>query len=77
MSLMPLPAQPPADVPWPTQAWPEGRFPAGLDRRSFDALLGQAFESDERWAETHALAIFQGGRLVFERYGEGFGPDAT
>ena len=75
MTLAPLPAQP-ADVPWPTEAWPEGALPANLQRERFDALLAQAFEGDGVGA-THALAIVQGGRLIFERYGEGFGPDAT
>lgn len=76
MSLAPLPAQP-ADVPWPTEAWPQGELPAGLDRAAFDALLASAFDSDEAVGASHALAIVQGGRLVFERYGEGFGPDST
>ena len=75
MSLMPLPAQP-ADVPWPTEAWPQGDLPASLDRASFDQLLAQAFASEDVGA-THALALFQGGKLIFERYGEGFGPEAT
>ena len=75
MALAPLPAQP-ADVPWPTQAWPTGALPASIQRERFDALLAQAFEGDSV-GETHALAIVQGGKLIFERYGEGFGPDAT
>lgn len=75
MALAPLPAQP-ADVPWPTQAWPTGELPASLQRARFEALLAQAFEGDSI-GETHALAIVQGGKLIFERYGEGYGPDAT
>jgi len=75
MSLMPLPAQP-ADVPWPTEAWPQGEPPAGLDRARFQALLAQAFDTDDM-GETHALAIVQGGRLIFERYGPRHGPDHT
>jgi CubicO group peptidase (beta-lactamase class C family) len=78
MSLPPLPAQP-SGVPWPTETWPDGALPAGLKQTVFDALLHQAFaaKSTERLGETHALAIVQGGRLVFERYGEGFGPNDT
>ena len=75
MTLAPLPAQP-ADVPWPTNAWPQGELPANLKRDAFDALLAQAFEGDSVGA-THALAIVQGGRLIFERYGEGHGPEGT
>ena len=75
MTLTPLPAQP-ADVPWPTEAWPPGELPTTLDRPRFEALLAQAFESDDL-GDTHALALFQGGRLIFERYGEGFGPSST
>ncbi|WP_312160532.1 serine hydrolase [Phenylobacterium sp.] len=75
MTLAPLPAQP-ADVQWPTEAWPTGELPPSLKRERFEALLAQAFEGDEV-GETHALAIVQGGKLIFERYGEGHGPDAT
>ncbi|MDP3854978.1 serine hydrolase [Phenylobacterium sp.] len=75
MSLMPLPAQP-ADVAWPTEAWPLGELPAGLDQARFDAQLARAFETDEM-GQTHALAIVQGGRLIFERYGRAHGPDHT
>ena len=75
MTLAPLPAQP-AGVAWPTQAWPAGDLPAALDRPRFEALLRTAFETDAL-GETHALVVVQGGRLVFERYGTGHGPDAT
>ena len=75
MSLAPLPVQP-SDVPWPTQAWPTGALPADLDRDRFDALLAAAFDSDAV-GETHALVVVQGGRLVFERYAGGRGPDST
>lgn len=76
MTLSPLPAQP-ADTPWPTEAWPKGDLPAGLDKARFDTLLGQAFDNDEAVGATHALAVFQGGRLVFERYGQGFDAKGT
>jgi CubicO group peptidase (beta-lactamase class C family) len=78
MSLPPLPPQP-AGVAWPTQDWPVGEPPAGLATTRFGALVDQAFAapSTERLGETHALVIVQGGRLVFERYGDGFGPDKT
>jgi CubicO group peptidase (beta-lactamase class C family) len=76
--LPPLPPQP-QGVPWPSEAWPQGELPPGLARPRFDALVDQAFaaKSTERLGETHALVIVQGGRIVFERYGEGFGPTDT
>ena len=76
MSLVPLPA-PPADVPGPPPAGPPGARPPSWKRERFEALLAEAFDSDAAVGATHALAIVQGGRLIFERYGEGFGPDAT
>lgn len=76
MALAPLPAQP-AGVAWPTQAWPQGELAIGAGRSAFDALIAAAFGLTDLLGETHALAIVQGGRLVFERYGDGFGPDNT
>lgn len=73
MSLPPLPAQP-ADVAWPTVTWPTGNLPANPP---FEALADEAFSGTERLGETHALVVVQGGRLGFERYAEGFGPDQT
>lgn len=76
-----LPALPPqpAGVPWPTRAWPEGEAPQGLAKTRFSALLDEAFaaKSTPRLGETHALLIVQGGKIVHEQYGEGFGPDQT
>lgn len=76
--LVPLPPQP-AGVPWPTQSWPDGQAPAGLSKTRFPELLAEAFgaKSSERLGETHALLIVQGGRIVHEQYGEGFGPEMT
>jgi CubicO group peptidase (beta-lactamase class C family) len=73
---LPPPAQP-AGVAWPTGEWPEGDLRPGAGRAAFDAMADTAFTSTERLGETHALVIVQGGRLVFERYGEGFGPQNT
>ena len=75
-SLPRLPAQP-SDTPWPTQAWPTATPPAGLARTPFAQLMADAFGSTDHLGETHATVIIQGGKLVYERYGEGFGPDST
>lgn len=72
MTLIPLPTQP-ADVPWPTAEWPAGPAPQSP---AFDALVKQAFETDA-FGETHSMVLVQGGRLIFERYGEGYGPEKT
>jgi CubicO group peptidase (beta-lactamase class C family) len=42
-------------------------------------LLDQAFgpNAAAHLGETHALVIVQGGRIVFERYGDGYGPEQT
>jgi CubicO group peptidase (beta-lactamase class C family) len=77
MSLPPLPPQP-AGLAWPTAGWPEGEVPeacaAEIGRR-LDYAFGPGSHAD--LGETHALVIVQGGRLVAERYAEGFGPDQT
>jgi CubicO group peptidase (beta-lactamase class C family) len=77
MSLIPLPPQP-ADVPWPTGAWPQGELAKAVAER-VQASIDYAFspEALPDLGETHALVIIQGGRLVLERYGDGHGPDQT
>jgi len=77
MALAPLPPQP-AGVAWPTAGWPAGELPAHA-RAAVTALADAAFAAPvtEALGETHALVIVQGGRLVYERYNEGFGPEAT
>jgi CubicO group peptidase (beta-lactamase class C family) len=74
MSLIALPTQP-AGVPWPTKAWPDGPAPAASIREFADhAFTAEALPD---LGQTHALVVVQGGRLVLERYAEGFGPDNT
>lgn len=77
MTLHPLPAQP-SGTPWPTHEWASGEL-ARLDRSKFDALINEAFaaKSTPTLGETHALLVVQGGRLAFERYGEGFDAEST
>jgi CubicO group peptidase (beta-lactamase class C family) len=71
--LLPLPAQL-AQTPWPTRVWPPGSAVARAER-----LLDAAFggESSGELGATHAVVVVQGGRLLTERYAEGFGPDVT
>ena len=78
MALPALPTQP-AGVAWPTQAWPLGETPAKLAGTRFAELLEEAFAAaaTPSLGETHALLVVQGGRIVFERYNEGFGPEMT
>jgi len=60
----PLPAQPPG-VPWPTDTWPEGERPDGVD---LGPLLDQAFDDSGPLAVTFAVLVVHGGRVVAERY---------
>ncbi|MDE1173818.1 MAG: serine hydrolase [Parvibaculaceae bacterium] len=77
-ALPPLPAQP-ATIPWPTGEWPEGPAPEGTDTHRLKTLLDEAFAAKETelYGETHATLIVQGGRIVAERYGEGFDAATT
>jgi CubicO group peptidase (beta-lactamase class C family) len=72
-----LPTQPDG-VAWPSDAWPVGPLPDDLDRATFEARVEELFASRGRggFADTRALLVVQGGRIVFERYAEGFGPDS-
>lgn len=61
--VTPTMAPQPDGVAWPTDGWPEGVAPP-----SVGALVDRAFE-DPELAETYAVAVVQGGRLIAERYG--------
>lgn len=70
-----LPPQP-AGLAWPTQAWEEAPLPRDVDRATFDLVITEAFaRSDDILGETRAVLIVQDGRIVFERYGEGYSRD--
>jgi CubicO group peptidase (beta-lactamase class C family) len=73
--LAPLPLHPPG-LPWPTHAWIEGSA-AAVDANALEAAVASLFEDRGRAGipETRALLIVQNGRLVLERYAEGFGPE--
>lgn len=71
----PLPTQPP-QVPWPRDAWPTGPLPAGADEVALAAAMLDAFgRRIADLGETRQVVIIQGGRLVYEQYAAGFGPD--
>jgi CubicO group peptidase (beta-lactamase class C family) len=63
-ALVALPGQP-AGVPWPTEAWPEGPLPTGVEVR---ALLDEVFDDDGPLATTFAVLVVHRGRVVAERY---------
>jgi CubicO group peptidase (beta-lactamase class C family) len=73
--LHPLPPQP-AGVAWPTQDWTEAPLPSDVDRAAFDLAVTEAFSGvHPLMGETRAVVIIQGGRLVFERYMDGYTRD--
>lgn len=73
--LYPLPPQP-AGVAWPTQEWAEAPLPADVDRAALDLAITEAFAGRHALlGETRAVVIIQGGRLVFERYADGYSRD--
>jgi CubicO group peptidase (beta-lactamase class C family) len=76
--MLPLPVQP-EGVPWPTGSWPEALPGADVDVDRLHTVAGRAFHagSVESHGETLALLAVHRGRLVFERYASGRGPDDT
>jgi len=77
-TLLPQPLQP-ADVPWPSDRWPEAELPPGVDRDAVAAYLDRTFadpQPDET-AQTNDLLVVHRGAIVVERYAEGVGPEDT
>src|SRR4051812_48403312 len=76
---LPPPPPPPARGARPMAEWPVGELPAKLASTPFMHLVDGAFyaPSTPELGESHALAIVQGGRLIYERYSQGFGPEKT
>lgn len=64
-------------MPWPTQAWPIADLGREVDGRAIAAAADAAFAPGSDHGETLAILVVHGGRLVFERYVEGKGPDDT
>lgn len=61
-----FPAQP-EGVPFPTESWPEGEWPAGVDRDVVDAAVDLSF-ADGGEPRVRAVVIVHGGEVVYERY---------
>ena len=74
--LPPLPSQP-SSTPWPTQAWPTGDVSNDASRQSLDRLIELGFIDFDALGQTHAFIAIQAGKIVKERYADGYGPDDT
>ncbi len=61
-----LPSQP-TGVPWPTDEWPRGDIPPGVD---LVPLLDRMFDPDGDLTRTFATVVIHKGRLVAERYAD-------
>jgi CubicO group peptidase (beta-lactamase class C family) len=68
--LVPLPMQP-EGVPWPTSEWPTGA-PLGVDAGVLERALNATAQPGPPLGETRAIVVIQGGRLVAERYMDGY-----
>ena len=74
-TLYPLPQQP-AGVAWPGADWETAPLPADVDRAAYDLAVTEAFAGvHPQMGETRAVLIVQGGRVVFERYSDGYTRD--
>ena len=52
-------------MPWPTEDWPEGELPPGVD---LEPLLDEVFDDEGPLAATFAVVVVHRGRVVTERY---------
>ena len=74
-ALYPLPPQP-AGVAWPRQDWETAPLPADVDRAALDLAVTEAFAGvHPQMGETRAVVVVQSGRIVFERYDDGYTRD--
>jgi CubicO group peptidase (beta-lactamase class C family) len=57
----------PQGVPFPTESWPEGQWPAGVDRPAIEDAVDLAFAGGGA-QRVRAVVVIHGGKLVYERY---------
>lgn len=73
--LHPLPPQP-GGLAWPDGDWQSAPLPSDTDRAAYDLAVTEAFAGiHPQMGETRAVVVIQSGRLVFERYGDGYSRD--
>ena len=70
-ALVALPPQP-AGVPWPTQQWPTAALPDGVRKEAVAVALAAVDRLDPELGETRAVVVVQGGRIVAEKYRNGY-----
>ena len=77
LGAAPLPPQP-AGVPWPTGRWAEGPPAGTVDRAALQTASDALFAPVGRGGlpDTRALVAVQGGRVVWQRFADGFGADS-
>ena len=68
-NLPKLPKQP-EGVTWPTRSWQKNKVRTN-DQARFQILCDEIFDLNKAQGVTYALAIVQGGELVYERYDAG------
>ena len=69
--LVPMPKQP-SGVPFPTKEWPIGTLNA-VQKSKLESAVNRAFDnSTPALGETRAILVVKGGKIIAERYGEGF-----
>ena len=72
-----LPTQPDG-LPWPTQEWQRGKLEARVDADDLNAMLDGAMNSkDPLMGKTNAMLVIHKGRIVAERYTNGYTCDRT
>ncbi len=60
---------------FPTQGWSTARLEqVGIDRNAFKNLRDYVFDTRAKY-KTDAFLIIKDGKLVYEEYGNGYGPD--
>ena len=58
----------PDGVPWPTDEWPTGALPDGVDETALQAAIDTAFAPRDGDGGVEAILAVQGGQLVVEEY---------